>query len=68
MLFFASGPDPSGGGIVDLGWLLLWPATAAAACGGAMHLATRPHDVTTALILALVAPVVLARMLAQSRA
>ncbi len=68
VLFFASGPDPSGGGIVILGWLLLWPATAAAVCGGAMHLATRPHDVTSALILALVAPVVLARMLVQSRA
>lgn len=67
VLFFASGPDPSGGGIVILGWLLLWPASAAAVFGLSTHLATR-HSVSSAVILALVAPFVLGTMLGQSTA
>jgi hypothetical protein len=68
VLFFASGPDPSGGGLVIVGWLVMWPAIAAAVCGLATHLATIPRDLSSALILALVAPVVLGTMLVQSRA
>jgi hypothetical protein len=68
VLFFASGSDPSGGGIVVLLWLIAWPATAALVGGGALHLASRAHGTGTALILALAAPVVLGYLLGGSQA
>jgi hypothetical protein len=61
VLFFASGgADPSGGGLVIAGWLLAWPAAAALLAGGAIHLASTAQGLTAALMLALLAPLVLA--------
>jgi hypothetical protein len=67
VLFFASsGPDPSGGGLVVLAWLLAWPAMAAAIAGGATHLAATAQGVGAAVLLALVAPFVLGSLLSRS--
>jgi hypothetical protein len=67
VLFFASsGPDPSGGGLVVLAWLLAWPAMAAAIAGGATHLAATAQGVGAAVLLALVAPFVLGSLLSRT--
>jgi hypothetical protein len=67
VLFFATGSDPAGGGIVMLGWLIAWPAAAAVLAGDAIHLAAKPHSLGGALIIAVAAPLALRYVLRQSR-
>jgi hypothetical protein len=67
LLFASSGPDPSGGGVVVLLWLVAWPAGAALIAGGATHLATTAHGVTSAVLLAVIAPFTLASVLRGSQ-
>lgn len=67
VLFFATGSDPAGGGLVMLGWLLAWPATAAVVAGDATHIAAKAHGLQGALIIAIAAPLILGRLLRGSR-
>ena len=62
--------DPSGGGLVLLGWLLLWPAVAAAVVFvpiKAVALGVRPGAVAAVVAVAVAAMVVAVAMLAQRR-
>jgi hypothetical protein len=67
VLFFATGSDPAGGGILMLGWLLAWPAAAAIVAGDAMHIASKPGSLGGALTIALAAPLVLRSVLRVSK-
>jgi hypothetical protein len=58
--------DPSGGGAVLLGWLLMWPAAAAALVALPLGGAGSAHAASPAWAVAeVVAAVVLARVLAR---
>lgn len=62
--------DPSGGGLVLLGWLLLWPAVAAAVVLvpiKAVALGVRPGAVAAVVAVAVAATAVAVAMLAQRR-
>jgi hypothetical protein len=68
VLFFASsGPDPSGGGLIVLLWLVAWPALAGVLAGGALRAGASAHGLTGALLLALVPAFVLAPILRGSQ-
>ena len=66
MLLTAMSSDPSGGGAVLLGWLLLWPALAAALVVLPLGGASAAHGASGAwVVIDVAAAVILARMLAR---
>lgn len=66
VLSTAASGDPSGGGALVLAWLVAWPAAAAALGGVPAILVARAGATALALAVALIAPAVLAAILAGS--
>ena len=66
MLMTAMGSDPSGGGALLLGWLLMWPAVAAVLVALPLGARSAVHGASAAwAVVDLVAAVVLALLLAR---
>jgi hypothetical protein len=55
ILIMAGSADPSGGSVIVLGWLILWPAVATVVVALTMHLAVAHRSAGTAVVLAAVA-------------